>query len=220
MKMTKVGTAVMVAVLLATGAIAQAAFVGSFIDVPENSVLTTQFDGHWRTYGTTGQMTRFLPDDMYSHHNVTINYGNDGKVYAAGFTKGEQTGYIVYAFKAAEGEQIDTLKYAATAWWSGTPETVPLSTYGAVEKYWTLTFDGQSAPDVSQWSTFSSAHTATVNAPVVYVAVKIYRNATSDWWVPQLHGDAVFAQTSAVPEPTTMGLVALGGIAGLMKRRK
>ena len=212
MKMMKVGTAVMVAVLLATGAIAQAAFVGSFIDVPEESVLATQFDGHWFTYGTTGQMTKFTAADVYSYHNISFN--SDGKIYCPGSAPSEQTGYVVYAFKAAEGEKIDQFKYGFTVYPAGG------GTYGTAEKFWTTSFDGQAAPNVSEWSVFDAANTATINAPVVYVAVKLYRNATAPWYYPQLQGDAAFAKTSAVPEPTTMGLVALGGIVGLMKRRK
>lgn len=126
------------------------------------------------------------------------------------------TGWLVYAFQASPGQKITEFRdYITQTYIKG-------DSY--IESYWTASYDGLADPVAANWNYLAKTTSGTFypDAEKVYLAYKLVRNATAanTYWYCQLKGDATRISTANIPEPATISLMVVGGIAAVIRRRQ
>jgi len=139
-------------------------------------------------------------------------------------------GTLTYTFESGEpGMILETLSLAA--WvrcgdWSQTVVTVTCTPEGGLAD--TVSFYYNSG---AEWTVYDLTQTFEVNAPSATITYTIDRPDDGNGWKAMLFGGdypgdgpSVFSATAAfadapVPEPMTMSLLVLGGVAMLRRRR-
>lgn len=143
----------------------------------------------------------FSDADLYSRSG---GWFDGGKYYLSGGSSGE----LVYAYQAPVGETISSVDLKLKTYFeAGSWAVVSTSTNGTD---WTAA--GYNYPGYNQWWT----QTITPNSSTVYVKYS-GKNEGTEAYQFQLWGDS--ATFATVPEPMTMVLLCLGGVAGVVRRR-
>lgn len=150
---------------------------------------------------------------------------SSGKMYPGGYNStNPAAGWVSYAYEAPEGMLIDS--FAFSTWLYVAQSNSGLASY----YYTTDPYDGTSAPIPGNW-TLMGTNNATgyktfnidFDTPVerVYMSYYLDRQVTvTNFWNFQQQQDATRFYLTTVPEPTTLGLLAVVGCVTVLRRRK
>jgi hypothetical protein len=225
-------------VLVFVGVDANADLIGTTIAVSDGSTyghaVGTGFQGSWATHvadayaqdGTDG--SRVLNHETWGGNPLKISAGDDG--------------WVAFAFEAAAGEVIKGFELQMSTYIDNTNTDYGLdSGEYDIEAYYTTDAYAGTDPVFSAWTFIrdvtqlpnavgtvtrgatvgSAAGMASLEASTVYVAYKMWRpSADNGSGALRITGDAYTFETGTpVPEPASLALLSIGGIALLRKKR-
>ncbi len=182
------------------------AATGAQIDLNATGVTVYGHD-----YDGYGAPRSFTDADTYTSAKVTFSADYQGGLWVNAGTINSDPGYAVYKFVAPANSTITAFDLAVTHYHEA----------GLTNVYYRTTeFSG--TPSFGDWADLGSLHngsknfTFTPQSGVVYLAYAgINPGAT---WQNQVQADKLSITTSTIPEPASLGLLALGSL--FLRRRR